>query len=378
MVAVINNFGGFYRTEVYVHEARMSGAVIENPCVNRSNHLTRAIGKHIYLGFIHINGLGTQVGELIEKERAIHGDYKSLDDFIERVPIGLESIQRLIFVGAFRFTGLGKNELTFKVSLLKEEKVVEDRKLFNPETKPFVLPDLVRNPVEDAFDEIELLGFPTSYSPFQLLKTQYRGDTQVSNLLARKGKRVRMVAYLISRKHVPTNQGLMNFGTWIDSEGNLFDSTHFPRSLEKNPFAGGGCYLMEGIVDIDYNFPTLTVEKMAKLPFVPDPRYSDDDPESQQAMSKTLREDVSVTHRAPYPSAHEIGLPRHKLGDSKNRRDKIAVKNKKDLPAWMKKKKYLGKSKEAKPHAHRLMELGGGRDRPRAPKTEDDSETDLD
>ena len=34
MCACINNFGGFYRTEFYVHEARMLGARIEAPCVN--------------------------------------------------------------------------------------------------------------------------------------------------------------------------------------------------------------------------------------------------------------------------------------------------------------------------------------------------------
>jgi DNA polymerase-3 subunit alpha/error-prone DNA polymerase len=35
MVAVINNQGGF-RTEVYVHEAKMSGGIINTPCVNKS------------------------------------------------------------------------------------------------------------------------------------------------------------------------------------------------------------------------------------------------------------------------------------------------------------------------------------------------------
>jgi DNA polymerase-3 subunit alpha/error-prone DNA polymerase len=37
MVAVINNQGGFYRTEVYVHEAKMSGGIINTPCVNKVN-----------------------------------------------------------------------------------------------------------------------------------------------------------------------------------------------------------------------------------------------------------------------------------------------------------------------------------------------------
>ncbi len=57
MVAVINNFGGFYNTEYYVHEARMAGGMIHAPCVNRSRNLTHIEGRDIYLGFIHLRGL---------------------------------------------------------------------------------------------------------------------------------------------------------------------------------------------------------------------------------------------------------------------------------------------------------------------------------
>jgi DNA polymerase III alpha subunit len=39
LVAVANNFGGFYHTEFYLHEAKRAGAVIEAPCVNRSEEL---------------------------------------------------------------------------------------------------------------------------------------------------------------------------------------------------------------------------------------------------------------------------------------------------------------------------------------------------
>src|SRR5690606_18397041 len=39
MVAVANNFGGFYSLEFYLHEARRHGAVIEAPCVNVSGEL---------------------------------------------------------------------------------------------------------------------------------------------------------------------------------------------------------------------------------------------------------------------------------------------------------------------------------------------------
>src|SRR5687767_15765441 len=51
MVGVINNFGGFYKTEFYFHEARMNGARIEPPCVNHSEYLTTIAGNQIYIGF---------------------------------------------------------------------------------------------------------------------------------------------------------------------------------------------------------------------------------------------------------------------------------------------------------------------------------------
>src|SRR5690606_19233973 len=65
MTAVINNFGGFYRTEVYVHEARMSGARINNPCVNKSEYRTTLYGKDIYLGFQHLKSLEIKTAEAI-------------------------------------------------------------------------------------------------------------------------------------------------------------------------------------------------------------------------------------------------------------------------------------------------------------------------
>ncbi|GGG63060.1 hypothetical protein GCM10007332_26510 [Epilithonimonas arachidiradicis] len=53
MVSAINNGGGFYRTEVYVHEAKMASAKIHNPCVNLSEFQTTVYGTDVYLGFIY-------------------------------------------------------------------------------------------------------------------------------------------------------------------------------------------------------------------------------------------------------------------------------------------------------------------------------------
>ncbi|RYD98999.1 MAG: DNA polymerase III subunit alpha [Sphingobacteriales bacterium] len=313
MTAVINNQGGFYRTEVYVHEARMAGAAIHNPCVNKSNYETVLYGSDIYLGFMQLQGLEYKTAALIEQERG-NGDYKSLEDFINRIPIGIEGVQILIFTGAFRFTNKSKNELLVTARLLLVNFKPGDRslKLIQEPAKEFRLPVLERSPFEDAFDEIEFIGFPVSCSPFDLLQTRHRGDVMAKDLLKHHKKQVRMLAYLISRKHVPTKMGAMYFGTWIDAEGELFDTAHFTASLAAYPFQGGGCYLLLGNVEVDYHFPTITVTKMAKMPFIPDPRYEHEKDWKFKTQQK-LREDVSMTQRQPYPQEHEINLPRHRM-----------------------------------------------------------------
>lgn len=314
MVSVINNQGGFYRTEVYIHEARMSGAKIMNPCVNKSEYKTTLYNDEVYLGLMHLEKLEIRVGQFIPEERKKNGDFQSLEDFVKRVPVGVETIQILIFIGAFRFTGKQKHELLIEARFLLSENKFDFRYLTLLEEPPknYKLPQVDRHKFEDAFDEIEILGFPVSYSPFDILQTKYRGSVMAKDLTKYHKREVKMLAYLISRKHVPTKRGTMFFGTWIDAEGEYFDTAHFSDCLEMYPFQGGGCYLLLGTVEVDFHFPTITITKMAKMPFIPDPRYSLDK-EMAQKTQTNIREDVSMTFRKPYPQEQEIGLPRNRM-----------------------------------------------------------------
>ena len=238
MVSAINNMGGFYRTEVYVHEAKMSGGKILPPCVNKSEYETTIYGTEIYLGLMLLEKVESRVAQFIPEERRKNGEYKSMEDFIKRIPIGIETLQILILIGAFRFTGVPKNELLLKARVLLGDYKSERRfqTLFEEPTKDFKFPELKRNVFEDAFDEIEILSFPVSCTPFELLRTKYRESVMAKDLVQYHRREVKMLAYLISRKHVPTKKVTMYFGTWIDVEGNYFDTAHFPDSLEKYPF----------------------------------------------------------------------------------------------------------------------------------------------
>lgn len=314
MVSAVNNGGGFYRTEVYVHEAKMSGASIHNPCVNNSEFQTTVYGTDVYLGLMHIEKLEGNLKMLIVEERQNHGDYLSLEDFFKRISIGIESLQTLIFIGAFRFTGKQKHELLIEARFLASKTQYKTKiiSLFDEPQKDYQLPYIEKDPFEDAFDEIEILGFPVSNSIFDLLKTKYRGDVLVKDLLKHHKQQVKMLAYLISIKEVPIENGTMYFGTWVDVEGQYFDTAHFPFSLKKFPFKEGGIYLLLGTVEVDYHFPTVTISKMAKMPLIPDPRYSMDVEKSQEMQNK-LRQDKSLTFREPYPQEHQIGLPRYRM-----------------------------------------------------------------
>lgn len=274
IVAVINNQGGFYRTEVYVHEAKMSGARVFPPCINRSNQGATLRKRDIFLGFQLVKNLNTALMDTFLTERQTNGNFTSLANFIQRVEINLEALETLIFIGAFQFTGLQKNELLIQAKLLYHKKKPKTSwQLLQEPMKSFAFPKLKRTAAEDAFDELEYLGFPVTLSPFDLLQTSFRGEITTKDFLYHNQENTRLVGYLIALKPIKIKSGVMYFGTWIDSNGDYFDSVHFPHSLEQHPFQGSGCYLLLGTIQIEYEVPTLQILKMAKLPYISDPRY---------------------------------------------------------------------------------------------------------
>lgn len=275
MVAVINNFGGFYRTWVYFNEAQRCGAHIELPCVNVSRNETRIIGKTIYIGFIHVQNLEQSIISGILNERIEHGSFSSLANFIQRVPITKEQLVILIRLGAFRFTGIDKAELLWKAHMLlnKTVQVTKTRTLFEAKPREFTLPKLEQSVLGDAWDEIELIGFPVSMSVFELLQTTFRGEIMAKEMMNYMGRKVRMLGRLVTIKYVRTVRNeIMHFGTFIDVQGEFFDTVHFPPSLKGYPFRGDGMYLVLGKVVEEFGFPSLEVEKMAKMPFQGNPK----------------------------------------------------------------------------------------------------------
>jgi len=275
MVAVINNFGGFYHTWVYFNEAQRCGAHIELPCVNTSRNETRIIGKNIYMGFVHVQNLESNFISEIVNERNCTGQFRSLADFIQRTPATKEMLVILIRLGAFRFTGIPKAQLLWEAHMLlnRSVPVARTKAMFEARPREFILPKLDHSVLGDAWDEIELLGFPVSMTAFELLQTTFRGEIVAKDMMNHLSRKVRMIGRLVTIKYVRTvRKEIMHFGTFIDVQGEFFDTVHFPPSLKLYPFRGDGMYLILGKVVEEFGFPSIEVEKMAKMPFQANPK----------------------------------------------------------------------------------------------------------
>jgi DNA polymerase III alpha subunit len=243
--------------------------------VNNSQYKTSIRGSDIYIGFIHVDSMERQFGQAVVAEREKNGPFAGLDDFVERVNAGLEQMILLIRIGAFRFTGKPKAELLWDVhQLLRRSKPNgHHQSLFKASSREFHLPKLVHHKVEDAYDEMELLGWTVSMTAFDLLQSDFRGDIKARELVKHIGKKVRMVGNLVTIKYVRTvKKEIMHFAAWLDDEGEFFDTVHFPPTLRTSPFKGDGVYLLYGKVVEEFGFPSVEVEKMDKMALLADPR----------------------------------------------------------------------------------------------------------
>jgi len=267
----------------------MAGATVHAPCVNRSRYLTHIEGTDIFLGFVHLHGLERSLAHRIVQQRAQGGLYRSLADFLSRVACTGEQLEILIRIGAFRFTGKRKYELMWEKGAVQpavggRQPAVGGQQSLGFDPPPdqdglsSALPALEEGPYDQAFDEIELLGFSLC-SPFELLKDREacrsKKYVRARALKAHAGRRVQLLGYYVCRKDVRTVRGrLMHFGTWLDQAGHFFDTTHFPDSLKTAPFRGKGIYRITGRVVLDFGFPGVEVEQLELLPLVADSRYS--------------------------------------------------------------------------------------------------------
>lgn len=288
MTATLNNGGGFYRPELYVHEARMCGGTIEAPCINYSDIANVIRGKTIYLGYSYLKELEKKTMIRIVQARQSDGLFNSLEDFLNRVVISVDQICILLRINAFRFTGLDRYELLWQAhyKLDKTPKVALQSKLFVPKLRDASIPRLTTTSQELAFEQIELLGFPLC-SHFDLLSAPPLNHYTRKNLKEHLNKNILIYGYVVNIKTTHTsNKKRMQFGTFLDRDGHFFDTVMFPPVAARITFRGSGIYAIYGKVVEEFDFYSIEVKNMKKADYIQDPRYAEDNPQTMQRLEK--------------------------------------------------------------------------------------------
>lgn len=277
MTATINNFGGYYRTEIYVHEARRWGAQIEAPSLNEGRYDCRLKGNRLILGFNLVAGIEEQLIRKVYTERDKNGVFTDFENLTKRIEIPLEQLSLLIRIGALRDFVEDRKTLLWKAHFHHHHRSTKPKTatLFATPKVNYNIPKLVEQASEMAFEQLELLGF-TLCNPFDLLEEKLPSHTLVETMHQDLGRRVEMYGYLVAVKHSRTSKGdTMNFGTFLDIVGDTIDTVHFPESVRKYPFNGKGIYRLKGVITEEFSYLSLEVGEMNKLRMIDDLRFGD-------------------------------------------------------------------------------------------------------
>ncbi|MCB0465419.1 MAG: DNA polymerase III subunit alpha [Aequorivita sp.] len=287
MTAVLNNGGGFYNLDTYINEIFRCGGIVENPCINNSDHGNCIKGKTVYLGFGMIKDLEYRSVHKMLNERQLYGLFKSFDDFLDRCKLGLEQLLLLIRLNVFRTLEPNKHKLMWFAHLNAHAiKTLNNQpQLFKPKRVNYSLPTLKSEQIIDAYDNLELLGF-TLHNDFNFIKQGKYPATKASDLKDFVNKEFTILGKLVTSKTTKTSKGdYMAFSTFLDTEGTCFDTVQFPKIMAKYPLAGIGIYWIKGTVTEDLGYYAITTEQLLKVPRLPDPRFTEEQ-KTQKSISQ--------------------------------------------------------------------------------------------
>jgi DNA polymerase III alpha subunit len=283
LAAMCSAGAGFYHVSAYVEEAKRwtddghTGIEVRLPSVNHSRleystevgsaGFQPALGvlgeksrleggatksRAIRIGLMQVRGLRNETIAAILRERDERGLFRSLEDFLARVPIERDEIETLIKCGAFdevfdeseRHKGR-RPELLWQLSRSSgthsgrsavistpTSSLFPDAALLTPQAAPldaFPLTDYT--PERRLRYEQELLEVCVSGHPLDLILRN--GETWSNELASRRGRRATLLGWLITFRHVGTKDYRnMMFCTFEDQRG-TFEAVLFPEAYER-------------------------------------------------------------------------------------------------------------------------------------------------
>jgi error-prone DNA polymerase len=178
--ALLNNQPmGFYPPHVLINDAKRHRLRILSPDVNLSGvRCSLDGGNGIRIGLGYVKELGEEPAQRIVLEREANGHYRSLADFVRRVPLPTAAVENLIAVGGVDRFGLGRREALWQIGLfISSQRFGTKQTTVNGRQIPLALPvgqDGVELRPMGAWDQMAadyaILGLSPRYHPLGLLR----------------------------------------------------------------------------------------------------------------------------------------------------------------------------------------------------------------
>ena len=273
MVATINNGGGFYNRAVYINEARLHGAKIVPPCINNSSLQSTLKGNTIYLGIELISSLNPTQQEQIILNRQQNGPYTSLVNLIKRLNLTQDESASLIKIGALKSIHPNNKTLLWQNYLhFHPQSITKTPQLFpSTPTQEVQTPNFSNSPIDEVFDQYYILGF-SLHSPFTVLANTPNLKTRAKDLPKLQNQNISIIGSYVAIKEVHTTaEQTMYFGTFLDQDGQIFDTIHFPSNSKSNKLPrsrGINCYKITGKVVNEYDFISIDVHSIEHEPVI--------------------------------------------------------------------------------------------------------------
>jgi DNA-directed DNA polymerase III PolC len=273
LAAMSSAAAGFYHVSAYVEEAKRWGIEVRLPSVNRSAlEYTAEEGgpaRALRVGLMQVKGLRLETVRAILRARERGGPFRSLEDFLRRVPAGSgfgspvdagftehpgrhhrdstgvrgpdrDELESLIKCGAFDELGLARPALLWRLNLasaqLEREPTPPAELLFPeaaaPEPAGAAMPSLADYTREQRLAyEQEILEVAVSGHPLDLVERN--GEVWSTELERHRGRRVALLGWVITFRHVGTKDYRnMMFVTLEDQRG-VFEAVLFPEAYER-------------------------------------------------------------------------------------------------------------------------------------------------
>ena len=254
LAAMCSAGAGFYHVSAYVEEAKRWGIGAHLPSVNHSRmEYTAEAGENgkraLRVGLMQVKGLRVETTTAILRAREAAGMFRSLEDFLHRVPVECDEIEALIKCGAFDEVGDvtrpallwrwnllqagGKNAPSGMAKLPKKAETLFaevnpqdaiDAALAEMHTPEYTIEQKLK--YEREILEVCVSGHPLDFLP-------RNGEIWSDELPRLRGKRVTLCGWVVTYRHVGTkNYRNMMFVTLEDQRG-VYEVVLFPDAYDR-------------------------------------------------------------------------------------------------------------------------------------------------